>query len=67
MAWLQLLAIVAAAPQPPHTSEQARVSIRILRHARISSAEWQSAQRRSERKIRDAQGREFLLRTIDFE
>ena len=49
----------------PH--REARASVRIHAAAKASEAEWTAAARRTEKLIRDEQGREILLRLIEFE
>jgi hypothetical protein len=63
-----LLAAVAAVPPPgPRVQAQARARGQILAAVRATEVDWRHAARRSERLVRDKVGREFHLRTIDFE
>lgn len=59
--------LVLAAAQPSAPRVQAPTTIRILSSARASEAQWKLSKRRRDRLIRDEQGRQVRLRTIDFE
>lgn len=58
------VALVLATIAPP---KQAEAIVRIHAVARVSEDEWKADQRRTEKLIRDEQGRELLLRLIEFE
>lgn len=58
------IAIVLASVSP---LRQAEASVRIHAVAKISEADWAANPRRTEKLVRDEQGRELLLRLIEFE
>lgn len=47
--------------------KQVEASVQIYSAARVSENEWTADHRRTEKLIRDEQGRELLLRLIEFE
>ena len=57
-----LLALATLSP-----SGQADASVRILSAARATEADWTADTRRTEKLIRDEQGRALLLRLIEYE
>jgi len=59
--------ILAAAAQPAEPRLQTRATARILNSAKATETQWNFAERRMDRLVRDELGREVRLRTIDFE
>lgn len=64
---LTLLAAAALAVEPTQRIIQARATIRIISHVKVTEASWKTAARRRDRVLRDESGRLIRLRTIDFE
>ena len=62
-----LVAIALTVPPSGASQAQARAIIRNLGSQRVSKESWAESRSRTERVVREADGRLVLLRTIDFE
>ncbi len=58
---------VAIQRAEPRVRARAQASIRVLNGVRITKADWEASNRKSDRLIRDKSGQQVRLRTIDFE
>ena len=64
---MELFTAIVSAMVTMSPLREARASVRIHAAAKASEAEWTADPRRTEKLIRDEQGRELLLRLIEFE
>jgi len=62
-----LVAIALAVPPPAAPRVEARATVRVLTSVRMSKETWDASPNRTERLVREQDGRWVLLRTVDFQ
>jgi hypothetical protein len=64
---LLVLAALAASVAPVPERAQARATVRVLRSSPIAAAQWDAAEHRTSRIVREGTGPLVQLRIVDFE
>ncbi len=62
-----MMLVMATAAQPLSATMQARGTVRIIKPVIVAEKQWRAAQRRTDRLVREEDGRMLRLRTIHLE